>query len=100
MSCNAWFRLTWGLHRQTTRQPKKGFLIVAAAGPVLLHGDVLFNVTLAVLIQSLVTLSYLSGGSIAFDQNRTDQPCHKAWGAFGHYYFCQRALDDNSSVSC
>jgi hypothetical protein len=47
-------------------------LIVAAAGPVLLHGNFLFNVTLAVLIQSLVTLSYLSSGSIAFDQNRTD----------------------------
>jgi hypothetical protein len=72
MSCNAWFRLTWGLYRQTTRQPKKRFLKVAVAVPVLLHGDFLFNVTLAVLIQSLVTLSYLSGGSIAFDQNRTD----------------------------
>jgi hypothetical protein len=44
MSCNVWLRLTWGLHRQTTRQPKRRFL-VAVAGPILLHGDVSFNVT-------------------------------------------------------
>jgi hypothetical protein len=34
-----------GVYRRTTRQSKRRSLVVAAAGPVLLHGDVLFNVT-------------------------------------------------------
>ena len=45
MSCNVWFRLAWKAHRQTNRSSKKLSLAVAAAGPVLLHGNVLFNIT-------------------------------------------------------
>lgn len=58
--------------RQTTRQSKRRSLVAAAAGPVLLHGDVLFNVTPRDPRPVIDDLSYLSGGSISFDQNRTD----------------------------
>jgi hypothetical protein len=54
---------------------------------------------LAILVQSLVTLSYLSGGSISLIRIKQTNLCRKTWGDFGHYYFCSGALDENNSVS-
>jgi hypothetical protein len=55
-------RRAWQVHRQTTRQSKRRSLVVAAAGPLLLHGDVYSMSDLSILVQPLTTLSYLSGG--------------------------------------
>jgi hypothetical protein len=45
LRCMVPIRWGGGVYRQTSRQSKRRSLVVAAAGPVLLHGDVLFNVT-------------------------------------------------------